>query len=372
MPNQPLFTPYRMGDLDLPNRIVMAPLTRMRAQTHDHVPTFLQAEYYVQRASAGLIITEATAVSPEGFGWADTPGLWTHEQIRGWQRVTDAVHAAGGRIIAQLWHTGAISHPELLDGAQPVSASNVNPGQISVTPTGRKPTVAPRPLTKQEIQGTVADFARAARNAVEAGFDGVQILANYLYLISQFLNATTNRRADEYGGSLENRSRFLFEVVESVLGEVDSQKVGVKISPMHEGGAFQANDETLPVTEYAIQRLSAYDLSHLLLMGNTTDFTGTPLEKLSDDGMFRHFRPLFKGTLIANVKIDRDRGNRLIAEGLADLVAFGRPYIANPDLVQRFADNAPLAEVDWETVYASGPQGYSDYPMLQSEHNPRS
>jgi N-ethylmaleimide reductase len=242
-----------------------------------------------------------------------------------------------------------------------------------VTPTGRKPTVTPRPLTKEEIQVTVADFARAARNAMEAGFDGVQILANYLYLISQFLNATTNLRKDEYGGSLENRSRFLFEVVESVLSEVDAQRVGVKISPMHEGAAFQANDETLPVTEYAIQKLSTYELSHLLLMGNTTDFTGTPLEKLADDGMFRHFRPLYKGTLITNVKMDRDRGNRLIAEGLADLVAFGRPYIANPDLVQRFAENAPLAEVDWETVYASGPHGYCDYPTYQpSEHNPRS
>ena len=173
----------------------------MRAQSHDHVPTALQAEYYAQRASAGLIIAEATAISPEGFGWADTPGLWTEEQVRGWRRVTDAVHAAGGRIIAQLWHTGAISHPELRDGAQPVSASNVDPGQLSFTRTGRKPTVTPRSLTKQEIQVTVADFARAARNAMEAGFDGVQILANYLYLISQFLNATTNLRKDEYGGS---------------------------------------------------------------------------------------------------------------------------------------------------------------------------
>ena len=365
MSTQPLFTPYRMGDLDLPNRIVMAPLTRMRAQSHDHVPTTLQAEYYAQRASAGLIISEATAISPEGFGWADTPGLWTHDQVRGWRRVTDAVHRAGGRMIAQLWHTGAISHPELRGGAQPVSASNVNPGQLSFTRTGRKPTVEPRSLTKDEIRVTIGDFARAARNAMEAGFDGVEILANYLYLISQFLNAATNLRKDEYGGSLQNRSRFLFEVVESVLAEVDAQHVGVKISPMHEGAAFQANDETLPITEYAIQKLSVYDLSHLLLMGNTTDFSGTPLEKLAGDGMFRHFRPFFKGTLIANVNMDRERGNRLIREGLADLVAFGRPYIANPDLVQRLKENSPLAEVDWETVYGSGSRGYSDYPTYQ-------
>src|SRR6202046_5486325 len=194
---QPLLTPYRMGDLDLPNRIIMAPLTRMRANPDDHVHTSLQAEYYAQRASAGLIIAEATAISPEGFGWADTPGLWSEEQVRGWRRITDAVHTAGGRIIAQLWHTGAISHPELLEGAQPVSASRVDPGQISVTRTGRKPTVTPRPLTKKEIQVTVSDFARAARNAIRAGFDGVQILANYLYLISQLLNATTNQRQDE-------------------------------------------------------------------------------------------------------------------------------------------------------------------------------
>jgi N-ethylmaleimide reductase len=366
MSRQPLFQPYRMGDLDLPNRVVMAPLTRMRAQSRDHAPTTLQAEYYAQRASAGLIISEATAISPQGFGWADTPGLWTNEQVRGWRRVTAAVHNAGGRIFAQLWHTGAISHPDLQNGAQPVSASDVDPGQVSVTPAGRKPTVTPRPLTKHEIKTTTRDFARAARNAMEAGFDGVQILANYLYLISQFLNAATNLRRDEYGGSLENRSRFLFEVVESVLAEVDPQRVGVKISPMHEGAAFQANDETLPVTEHAIRKLNTYNLSHLLLMGNSTDFSGTPLEKLSGDGMFRHFRPVFNGTLIANVKMNRERGNRLIAEGLTDLVAYGRAYIANPDLVERFKTNAPLAEIDWDTVYGSGPEGYSDYPTYKS------
>jgi N-ethylmaleimide reductase len=372
MSTQPLFKPYRMGNLDLLNRIVMAPLTRMRAQSRDHVPTTLQAEYYAQRASAGLIVTEATAISLQGFGWADTPGLWTIEQVRGWRRVTSAVHKSGGRIIAQLWHTGAISHPDLQNGAKPVSASNIDPGQVSVTPTGRKPTVAPRPLTKREIKTTVGDFARAARNAMEAGFDGVEILANYLYLISQFLNSATNLRTDEYGGSFENRSRFLFEVVESVVAKVGAQRVGVKISPMHEGAAFQANDETLPVTEYAIRKLSSYNLSHLLLMGNSTDFTGTPLETLSGDGMFQHFRPLFNGTLIANVNMDRERGNRLIAEGLADLVAFGRPYIANPDLVERFKTNAPLAEVNWDTVYGSGAQGYSDYPTWQpSQVDPR-
>lgn len=196
-----------MGKLHLTNRIVMAPLTRMRAGSIDHVPSELQAEYYAQRASAGLIITEAIAISPEGFGWADTPGLWSIEQVRGWRRVTDAVHAAGGRIVAQLWHTGAISHPDLRGGLQPLSASDVDPLQVSVTPSGRQPTVTPRPMTREKIEQTVADYARAARNAMEAGFDGVQILANYLYLIAQFLNRTTNRRTDDYGGGIEGRAR---------------------------------------------------------------------------------------------------------------------------------------------------------------------
>ena len=359
---QPLLTPFRMGDLSLRNRVVMAPLTRMRAHPDNHVPTALQAEYYLQRANAGLIVTEATAISPEGFGWADTPGLWTPEQVQGWRVITDAVHRGGSRIFAQLWHTGAISHPELRGGVLPVSASDIDPGQVSVTREGRKPTVAPRALTKAEIKTTVRDFARAARNAMDAGFDGVQILANYLYLIAQFLNAGTNRRTDDYGGSIENRARFLFEVVESVLSEVDAERVGVKISPMHETNAFAANAETLPTIEHAVKRLNDYGLSHLLLMGNTTDFSSTPLEKLSGDGMFEHFRPIFHGPLIANVNMTQERGNHLIEAGLADLVAFGRPYIANPDLVERFSANAPLADVDWSTVYASGPQGYSDYP----------
>lgn len=362
---EPLFTPIRMGDLDLPNRIVMAPLTRMRAGPIDHVPTALQAEYYAQRASAGLIVSEATAISPDGFGWVNTPGLWSAEQVRGWRRVTNAVHAAGGRIIAQLWHTGAIAHPDLRGGTLPLSASDVNLLQESVTPTGRKPTVKPRPMSIDEIRQTVADYARAACNAMEAEFDGVQILANYLYLLAQFLNRTTNRRTDEYGGGMENRARILFEVVEAVLREVDPSLVGVKISPMHEGGPMAAHDETLPMAEYAIRGLCGYGLSHLLLMGNTTDFTGTPLEPLIGDGMFRHFRPIFRGTLIANVNMTAERGNRLIAEGSADMVAFARPYIANPDLVERLATGAPLAEIDWPTVYASGRRGYSDYPTLR-------
>ena len=383
---QPLFTPVRMGELELRNRIVMAPLTRMRAASPGHAPTELHAEYYAQRASAGLIIGECTEISPEGYGWADTPGLWSAEQVRGWRGVTDAVHKKGGLMYAQLWHTGAMSHPDFFDGAAPMSASEVNPEQESVTPLGRKPTVAPRPMSKEEVRQTVADFGTAAKNAMEAGFDGVQIQANYLYVIAQFLNSATNLRTDEYGGTTVNRARFLFEITETVLEHVEPGRVGIKIGPMNipsstpgyrprDGskadsakisGPFAANADTLPDMDYVIKRLNDYNLAHLLLMGANTDFTGSPLEQLAGDGMFRHFRPLFHGHLIANVEMTQERGNRLIETGLADSIAFGRAYIANPDLPERFLANAALNEVTWPTVYASGPNGYTDYPALNT------
>jgi N-ethylmaleimide reductase len=298
--------------------------------------------------------------------------------------VTDAVHKKGGSMYAQLWHTGAMSHPDFFDGALPMSASNVNPEQESVTPSGRKPTVAPRPMSKAEIRRTVADFGTAAKNAMEAGFDGVQIQANYLYLIAQFLNSATNLREDEYGGSTVNRARLLFEITETVLEHVEPGRVGIKIGPMNipsltpgykprDGseagsakisGPFAANADTLPDMEYVIKRLNDYNLAHLLLMGANTDFTGSPLEHLAGDGMFQHFRPLFHGHLIANVEMTQERGNRLIKTGLADSIAFGRLYIANPDLPERFLSCAALDEVKWPTVYASGPNGYTDYPTL--------
>jgi N-ethylmaleimide reductase len=361
---QPLFTPVQMGKLQLSNRIIMAPLTRMRAANPGHVPTELHAEYYAQRASAGLIIGECTEISPDAYGWADTPGLWSAEQVRGWRAVTRAVHQRGGLMYAQLWHTGAMAHPDFFDGALPMSASNVNPEQESVTPSGKKPTVAPRPMSKNEIRRTVAEFGAAAKNAMEAGFDGVQIQANYLYLIAQFLNSATNLRKDEYGGSAVNRARFLFEIIETVLEHVEPGRVGIKVGPMHLSGPFAANADTLPGMQYVIKKLNDYDLAHLLLMGATTDFTASPLEQLAGDGMFQHFRPLYQGHLIANVEMTQERGNRLIEAGLADSIAFGRPYIANPDLPERFLGGAKLNEVSWPTVYASGPKGYIDYPKL--------
>jgi N-ethylmaleimide reductase len=257
-----------------------------------------------------------------------------------------------------------MSHPDFFNGELPMSASNVNQEQESVTPSGRKPTVAPRSMSKQEISRTVADFGTAAKNALEAGFDGVQIQANFLYLIAQFLNSATNLREDEYGGSRENRARFLFEITEKVLQHVEPGRVGVKLGPMHLSGPFAGNDETLPDMEYVIVKLNDYHLAHLLLMGATTDFTGSLLEGLAGDGMFRYFRRLYNGHIIANVEMTQERGNRLIEEGLADSIAFGRLYIANPDLPERFLAGAPLTELDWPTVYASGPTGYTDYPAL--------
>jgi N-ethylmaleimide reductase len=355
-----------MGPLNLSNRIVMAPLTRMRADNMQHAPTALHAEYYAQRAGAGLIIGEATAISPDGFGWAATPGLWSDTQIRGWNEVTDAVHAASGRIIAQLWHTGALSHPDLRQGRLPLSASAVNPVQHSVTAAGRVPTVTPRAMTRAEIRQTVADYAVAARNALTAGFDGVQIQAGYLYLVAQFLNRATNLRTDEYGGSLQNRTRLLFEIVEAVIEAVGPDRVGVKIGPVHETGPFAANDETMPIAEHAIAHLNNYGLSHLLIMGAAEGLAGTPLGELEGDGIFRHFRRLYRGTLIANVDFDLNRAESLIASGDADLVAFGRPFIANPDLPARLDSDIPLAEINWDYVYTSGPRGYTDYPTLAS------
>jgi N-ethylmaleimide reductase len=344
----------------------------MRANNPGHTPHELHAEYYAQRASSGLIIGECTEISPDAYGWADTPGLWSAEQVRGWRRVTDAVHQKGGLMYAQLWHTGAMSHPDFFDGALPMSASDVNPEQESVTPSGRKLTVAPRPMSKGEIRRTVADFGTAAKNAMEAGFDGVQVQANYLYLIAQFLNSATNLRKDEYGGSTVNRARFLFEIVETVLAYVEPGRVGIKIGPMNLSGPFAANANTLPAMEYVVRKLNDYDLAHLLLMGATTDFTGGPLEHLAGDGMFQHFRRVYNGHIIANVDMTQERGNRLIEAGLADSIAFGRLYIANPDLPERFLVGAALTEVNWPTVYASGPKGYTDYlPLLTAASGPR-
>jgi N-ethylmaleimide reductase len=365
---QPLMRPYRMGDLQLANRVVMAPLTRSRATDPDLAPTELHQRYYAQRASAGLIISEGAWISPQAVGWHDVPGLFTEAQIRGWSAVTDAVHRAGGVIFAQLWHTGALSHPDFFGGAAPLAPSTVDPGQHSPTPTGNKPTVTPRAMTRDDIRATITDFASAAANAIRAGFDGVQLQAGFSYLLGQFFNPATNRRSDEYGGSIPNRARLLFDVLDAVGQRVDLGRVGVKTGPAWaERGQFRSTADTLATSDYVAARLNDYPLSHWLLMGAMADLSDGPLAALQGDGMYTHFRGRYRGTLIANVGMTQERGNRLIADDLSDLVAFGEPFIANPDLPERFAANAPILRSDHTLHYTPGPHGYLDYPPLNDQ-----
>jgi N-ethylmaleimide reductase len=365
----PLLTPYRLGDLLLKNRVVMAPLTRTRAENPQHIPNDLMVEYYAQRASAGLIITEGTWVSEEAQGWYGVPGIYNQEQGRAWRKVTDAVHRRDGRIFAQLWHQGSVSHHSFYpDGRRPVAPSAINPEQLVHIRGGSVMSDLPRAMSREDIRRTVSDYKHASLIARDAGFDGVQLQAGYVYLINQFLHETTNRRTDEYGGSIENRSRFLFEVLCAVLEVWPSQRVGVKTGPMmNELGVFKAVDSTLAVSEYVYERLSPFKLSHLLLMRQNADLTATPLEALSGDAVIHHLRKRYDGSLILNVGINPEHGAGLISDGAGDLVAFGRAYIANPDLVERIASGAPLNQGRPEGYYGSSPSGYTDYPFLTSE-----
>jgi N-ethylmaleimide reductase len=365
-PGQSLLTPYRMRDLHLSNRVVMASLTRCRATNADLAPTELHAEYYAQRASAGLIVTEGIWVSRDAVGWRDVPGLFTDEQVRAWSSVTDAVHRRGGVIFAQLWHAGAISHPDFFGGVAPLGPSAINPEMRAPTPTGSKPTSTPRAMTKHDIASTIEDFATAATNAMRAGFDGVQLQAGYSYLISQFLNSATNHRTDAYGGTIANRARMLFDVIDAVGARIDIGRVGVKAGPAWaESGRFRSTDDTLATAEYVADRLDDYPISHWMLMGAMADLADTPLHALGGDNMFRHFRPRFRGTLMANVGMTQTRGNRLLANTTVDLVAFGQAFIANPDLPERFAAGASLAAPDHTTYYTPGAHGYTDYSALR-------
>jgi N-ethylmaleimide reductase len=360
---QPLLTPYTMAGLQLPNRVVMAPLTRSRATNVELAPTDLHVKYYAQRASAGLIISEGVWVSSDAVGWHDVPGLFTDTQIRAWSAVTDAVHAAGGLIFAQLWHTGSSSHPDFFSGTAPLAPSAVNPGLRSHTPSSLKPTVVPRAMTRADIATTVTDYAQSATNARHAGFDGVQLQAGFSYLISQFLNPATNLRSDEYGGSIENRARLLFDIIDAVGERIDLNRVGVKAGPAWaEHGAFQSTHDTLKTSDYVIDRLNDYPVSHLLLMTAMADLSGRPLAKLQGGGTYEHYRPRFDGSLIANVGITPEAGNTLIGDGLVDLVALGQPFIANPDLPARLAAGVTLTAPDPSTFYSGGPIGYTDYP----------
>lgn len=361
-----LLAPRMLGDLQLKNRIVMAPLTRTRAQNPGKVPNELMAEYYAQRAGAGLIITEGTFVSEQGQGWYGAPGIYTEDQRSAWRRVTDAVHDAGGLIFVQLWHQGSVSHRSLYaDGRLPLGPSAVNPEQLIHVQGGRIMSEIPAEMDLHDIKQAVKDFRHAAQVARDAGFDGVQIQGGYVYLFQQFLHEVTNRRTDQYGGSVEKRARILFETLEAVLEIWPSNRVGVKAGPMmSEVGAFRATDEALQTSEHVYRKMAGYNLSHMLLMRQMADLTGSPIEHMSGDAVIHHFRRLYPGTLILNVGIDAQHAARLIAEGAGDLVAFGRAYIANPDLAERIRLDAPLNQPRPEYFYGSSATGYTDYPTI--------
>lgn len=317
-----------------------------------------------------MLITEGAFVSEQGQGWYGAPGIYTEEQRAGWERVTDEVHRAGGLIFVQLWHQGSVSHRSLYsDGRLPRGPSAINPEQMIHVKGGTMISEVPREMTLPDIKQAAADFRHAAQVARDAGFDGVQIQGGFVYLFQQFLQEITNRRTDEYGGPVENRARILFETLEAVLEVWPSSRVGVKAGPMmSERGVFRATDETLRTSEYVYRRMAGYKLSHMLLMRQMADLTGTPIEDMSGDAVFHHFRRLYPGTLILNVGINAEHAAHLIAEGTGDLVAFGRDYIANPDLAERIRHDAPLNEPRPEYFYGSTATGYTDYPTLSQSY----
>jgi 2,4-dienoyl-CoA reductase-like NADH-dependent reductase (Old Yellow Enzyme family) len=358
-----LFDPIQLGAINAPNRILMAPLTRGRS-TGVHVPiSALKAEYYSQRATAGLLISEATGISQEGLGWPSAPGIWTDEHVAAWKPVTEAVHEAGGRIILQLWHMGRLVHSDYLDGAAPVSASATTAPGDAHTHTGKKPYVQARALEVNEIPRLIADYVHAARNAIAAGFDGVQIHAANGYLIDEFLRDNTNFRTDEYGGSIENRIRLLREVTQAVVDTVGADRTSVRLSP---NGATQGCDDSNPVALFtaAAAALDQIGIAFLELREQKTfsTFGSTDVPRVSP-----HIRKAFSGPLILNQEYNLERAEADMASGLADGISFGRPYISNPDLVERLRIDAPLAPDNMKTWYASDAEGYTDYPTLATE-----
>lgn len=357
-----LFDPVRLGDIQAPNRILMSPLTRARS-TRGHVPTHIMATYYAQRATAGLIITEATGISQEGLGWPYAPGIWSPEQVEAWKPVTEAVHEAGGRIALQLWHMGRVVHPSFLGGAQPVSASATTAPGDAHTYEGKQPYTQARALDIAEIPRLLDEYGRAARNAQAAGFDGVQLHAANGYLIDQFLRDGSNQRTDDYGGSPENRVRLMREVTEVLVGEVGAGRTGVRLSP---NGDTQGVDDSNPgpVFTLAAQALDALGIAFLELREQKPHgtFGSSDVPRLSPV-----IRQHFNGALVLNSDYDRATAQADLDSGLADAIAFGRPFISNPDLPERLRKGLPLQQSEMATWYSQGVEGYTDYPALTPE-----
>lgn len=348
-----LFKPLKVGAFELANRIVLAPLTRARAGDV-RVPNDLMRDYYVQRATAGLLITEATSITPSGVGYAKTPGIWSDEQVIGWKKITDAVHAVGGLIVQQLWHVGRISDPIFLNGELPVAPSAIQPkGHVSLV-RPEKPYVTPRALELHEIEQIIRDYRHAAENAKKAGFDGVELHAANGYLIDQFLQSSTNLRDDEYGGSLENRAKLLLQVVDQLIAVWGADRVGVHLAPR--GDAHDMGDEN-PVETfgYVAEALGQRQIAFI--------FTR---EYQANDSISQAIKQKFGGVLIANENLEAGSAEQLLESGAADAVAFGKKFIANPDLVERLAKNAELNPLNPQTIYAEGAEGYTDYPALSA------
>nr|WP_320119010.1 alkene reductase [uncultured Marinifilum sp.] len=360
MKNNRLLSTFSIGDLDLKNRMVMAPMTRNRAGEGD-VPTDLMVKYYEQRSGAGIIITEASQISPQAKGYPATPGIYSKDQIDAWKKITKAVHRKSGKIFIQLWHVGRISHPDFHDGDLPVAPSAIKPAGQAFTYEGLKDFVKPRTLEISEIKNIVEDYRIAAKNAKESGFDGVEIHAANGYLIDQFLVDKTNKRTDEYGGSIENRSRFLFEILDAVTEILPSKKVGIRLSP---SGLFNDMGDSNPVElfSFVIKKLDQYNLAYLHLI--------EPLMPIDEypqliKNVLNYYGKLYKGIRMINGGYTKESGNKAIQDGLVELVSFGVPYLANPDLEKRFELDADLNEANQDTFYGGNEVGYTDYPSLK-------
>jgi len=359
-----LFEPTQVGAIAVSNRIVMAPLTRNRAGA-GRVPTELTATYYAQRASAGLVITEASQVSPQGQGYLDTPGIYSNEQVAAWKKVTDAVHAQGGKVIIQLWHVGRVSHVSLLpEGSVPVSSSARAANSKTFIEGGFAQVSEPRALRTDELPGIVDDYRRAARNAINAGFDGVEVHGANGYLLDQFLRDSINDRTDAYGGSIENRARLLLEVMEAIAGEIGAERTGVRLSPVTPSNDAGLDSNPKALFDHVVDRLAALKVSFIHVVegqtGGSREFAPFDFEAMRL--RFKAGHP--QGAWMVNNGYNRQMALEVVASGRADLVAFGRPFIANPDLVRRLKEDAPLNSVQPATLYGGGAEGYIDYPAL--------
>ncbi|MCF7821552.1 MAG: alkene reductase [Mariprofundaceae bacterium] len=353
-----LFSPLKVGRLELPNRIFMAPMTRNRAP--DNIANAMMAEYYRQRASGGLLITEGSQISEQGVGYPATPGIYSAEQVEGWKQVTDAVHSRGGHIFLQLWHCGRVSHPDFHAGEPAVSASAIRPAGDAFTPTGLKPFETPRELSISEIADVVEDYRKGAANAIAAGFDGVEIHGANGYLLDQFLRDGSNQRNDAYGGPIENRARLMLEVTEAVCSEVGSNRVGIRISPLQPFNDIKDSNPEATFS-YLVDKLNDFNLAylHATEMGSDAPGTAGPAFDLGK------LRSIWKGVYITNAGYDKVKGNAAIAAGATDAVAFGVPFLANPDLVARLKADAELNAPDMATFYGGDEHGYTDYPAME-------